>query len=276
MSRWRGGVNNYTKERVDEWNAAVPIGTVVRFWPGVKQGPGKLSRTKSQAFLVGGERDRTAVVFVEDEGSYLQLSNVATEVDDPEEWAKALKLDELREEECDLCEDGVITERSCKGTEELTEDGLGCGVIEEFHSLEEHGHEFVFGEEHFSDCPNCKPPSYTFVGLTYVAVGEDGRACVLDSDNTVLLHELGELGGDPEDAGLDCPGEGIWKAVVSFWSSRGYYGDYDSGFNATEWIEVESYPEPPCGAAEDPPCQGMRLERGGGAWACDKHAGQVA
>lgn len=46
---------------VDAWNAAHPIGTLVRYWTGVREGEGRTGRTRSAAELLGGH---TPVVWV--------------------------------------------------------------------------------------------------------------------------------------------------------------------------------------------------------------------
>jgi len=129
-------------------------------------------------------------------------------------------------------------------------------------------------------CWWCAEQSYVTCGLTYVAVSSGGQGVVvLDSDCTALLHDLNEVGGDPDDVGLDAPpDEGIWKGVVKLHSSRSWEGEVDVEFNVVgDWEEVESYPEPECVKRTQGGCDGMRRERDeAGTWACDAHAGEVA
>lgn len=42
-------------DEVNSWNTQHPIGTVVRYWPGIREGEWKYSKTRSEAFLVAGE-----------------------------------------------------------------------------------------------------------------------------------------------------------------------------------------------------------------------------
>lgn len=37
----------------EQFNRKYPIGSLVRYWPGVKEGPGTLSQTRSEAWLIG-------------------------------------------------------------------------------------------------------------------------------------------------------------------------------------------------------------------------------
>jgi hypothetical protein len=55
------------------WNAAHPVGTPVRVWPGFREGVGTLTRTRSAASVLGGH---TAVVWVDGEGACIALSHV--------------------------------------------------------------------------------------------------------------------------------------------------------------------------------------------------------
>lgn len=41
-------------EAADAWNAAVPVGTLVRFWPGPVIGSGQIGKTTSRARVIRG------------------------------------------------------------------------------------------------------------------------------------------------------------------------------------------------------------------------------
>lgn len=58
---------------VAEWNATVPVGAAVRYWPGWRQGEGIRSRTRSQAWVLGGH---CAVVMVEGAAGGIALTHV--------------------------------------------------------------------------------------------------------------------------------------------------------------------------------------------------------
>jgi hypothetical protein len=58
---------------VSAWNAKHPIGTAVRFWPGVKEGDGRLGATRSEAYVDSAGQ---AVVFITDYAGYVALSHV--------------------------------------------------------------------------------------------------------------------------------------------------------------------------------------------------------
>ncbi|GAA2411073.1 hypothetical protein GCM10010404_81230 [Nonomuraea africana] len=58
---------------IDGWNAAVLVGTPVRYWSGYREGEGKTSRTRSTAQLLGGH---TAVVWLEDVAGCVSLTHV--------------------------------------------------------------------------------------------------------------------------------------------------------------------------------------------------------
>ncbi|GAA2701394.1 hypothetical protein GCM10010412_099140 [Nonomuraea recticatena] len=60
---------------IDGWNAAVPVGTPVRYWSGYREGEGKTSRTRTTAELLGGH---TAVVWLEDVAGCVSLTHVET------------------------------------------------------------------------------------------------------------------------------------------------------------------------------------------------------
>lgn len=58
---------------VDEFNDRYPVGTPVEYWPGVREGVGRRSRTRSEAQLLSGH---TAVVWVEGHGSCIALTHI--------------------------------------------------------------------------------------------------------------------------------------------------------------------------------------------------------
>lgn len=57
----------------EAWNTAVPVGTRVRYWTGLRKGPGKESITRTVASVLGGH---TAVVWVEGKGACIALTHV--------------------------------------------------------------------------------------------------------------------------------------------------------------------------------------------------------
>ena len=133
-------------------------------------------------------------------------------------------------------------------------------------------------------CPECHSPPMTGRGIVYVFQGMAGTSVVVDTDCGILAHEVGEVSDRCDEVGLDEPPDvGLWKALVEFWSSRSYYGDYDSGYNTIgDYVEADDVDEPRCAAAPDrthSQCSGAPTQRGEGEdapWACDKHAGQVS
>jgi hypothetical protein len=57
-----------------KFNERFPIGTTVRYWTGVRgQGLGKISKTRTEAQVIGGH---TAVVWLEDQTGCVALSHV--------------------------------------------------------------------------------------------------------------------------------------------------------------------------------------------------------
>ncbi len=259
MSKITSGMKGPT---VLEWNESHPIGTKVFYWPGIREGPGIPSETRSTAWDLCG----SPVVMLKGRAGGIALTHVEVAV--------------LKKQVCKEpgCADGTITERGCQGTEELRRDGLECGVLEDLHPTDGHEFEWDGDPPEVYNCPACNPEKLTGKGLTYVAVG-NGKACVLDSECGYLLLQLSEVGGCPEDVGLDFnEDEGIWKGVVKVWTHRSWEGEHDEGFSVVgEWEEVESYPEPPCDLVAEGDCTGMLKARGAeDAWACDAHAGQIA
>lgn len=61
---------------VDAFNAAHPVHTPVRYWTGVRQGPGVSSQTRTRAQVLSGH---TAVVWVEGHGSCIALTHIQPE-----------------------------------------------------------------------------------------------------------------------------------------------------------------------------------------------------
>ena len=57
---------------VEAWNDT-PVGTMVRYWTGLRTGPGRLARTRTAASLLGGH---TPVVWVHDEPSAIALTHI--------------------------------------------------------------------------------------------------------------------------------------------------------------------------------------------------------
>jgi len=55
-----------------KWNKTFPVGTRCRYWTGVRSGIGKLSRTRTEAQVVGGH----AVVWIEGQTGCIALSHV--------------------------------------------------------------------------------------------------------------------------------------------------------------------------------------------------------
>lgn len=59
--------------KVKHWNETTPIGSRVRYWPGRREGEGVESKTRSEAWLLGGH---SAVVQVEGRGGSIALTHV--------------------------------------------------------------------------------------------------------------------------------------------------------------------------------------------------------
>jgi hypothetical protein len=55
------------------WNRTFPVGTVVRYWTGVREGIGKVSTTRTEAEVLSGH---TAVVWLNNESGCLALSHI--------------------------------------------------------------------------------------------------------------------------------------------------------------------------------------------------------
>jgi hypothetical protein len=58
------------------WNAAHPVGTLCRYWTGVREGEGQLAKTRSAAGMVGGH---SAVIWLEGVSGCIALSHVEAE-----------------------------------------------------------------------------------------------------------------------------------------------------------------------------------------------------
>lgn len=56
-----------------EWNKAHEVGTSVTYWPGIREGAGDVSRTRTKAQLLGGH---TAVVWIEARPDCIALSHI--------------------------------------------------------------------------------------------------------------------------------------------------------------------------------------------------------
>lgn len=61
----------------EQFNADHPVGTLVTYWTGMREGQGKASRTRSEASVLGGH---TAVVWVEGHSACIALSHVEPDV----------------------------------------------------------------------------------------------------------------------------------------------------------------------------------------------------
>jgi hypothetical protein len=65
--------NRREVKRAADWNAHYPIGTDVRFWPGLREGDGQVSKTRTRAQVLYGH---TAVLWVEGRGDCIALTHV--------------------------------------------------------------------------------------------------------------------------------------------------------------------------------------------------------
>lgn len=82
-TKWRAAASVWTtfheKEiaaEVEAFNAMVPVGTPVRFWPGVRNAEPKLGNVRSKAWVLGGH---TAVVKVTGYAGGIALSHVESD-----------------------------------------------------------------------------------------------------------------------------------------------------------------------------------------------------
>lgn len=69
-------INRIKKEKqlCEQFNEMYPVGTVVMYWTGVREGnPSGTGKTRSEAEMLGGH---TAVVWVEGKGSCISLSHI--------------------------------------------------------------------------------------------------------------------------------------------------------------------------------------------------------
>lgn len=71
--RSRSNRRRLAERAVEAFNFETPVGTECRFWTGVKEGPGRISKTRSPAQLLGGD---IAVVWFEGLGPCVALSHV--------------------------------------------------------------------------------------------------------------------------------------------------------------------------------------------------------
>lgn len=58
---------------VERFNQKWPVGTKVRYWTGLREGPGKEGKTSTDAELLGGH---TAVVWIEGASGCVALTHV--------------------------------------------------------------------------------------------------------------------------------------------------------------------------------------------------------
>lgn len=65
--------SRYAAEEASEFNREHPVGTPVLFWPGLREGKGKLARTRSAAKVFAGH---TAAVLIEGHIGVVALSHV--------------------------------------------------------------------------------------------------------------------------------------------------------------------------------------------------------
>ncbi len=68
-----------SRKAVQEWNAKHPIGTQVRYWTSLRQGPGRVGVTTSEAYMLSGH---TPVVMIDSARSCVGLSHVDAIPDD--------------------------------------------------------------------------------------------------------------------------------------------------------------------------------------------------
>ncbi|SDL15012.1 hypothetical protein SAMN05428985_11067 [Nocardioides sp. YR527] len=71
---------------IDQFNELCPIGSPVVFWPGVRDGEGRKSTTRSVAWLLG---DHTPVVMVEGYPGGIALANVMPYAPHPKQAKRA-------------------------------------------------------------------------------------------------------------------------------------------------------------------------------------------
>ncbi len=65
----------YTPEDVAAWNLANPVGTRVRFWKGLKEGPGKIGHIRAAAVL-SENFGSTPVAWVDTHGACLAITHI--------------------------------------------------------------------------------------------------------------------------------------------------------------------------------------------------------
>lgn len=61
------------QKAVVAWNRQYPVGTSVLYWTGLREGPGKKSKTRTEATVLSGH---TAVLWVEDHSACIALTHV--------------------------------------------------------------------------------------------------------------------------------------------------------------------------------------------------------
>lgn len=90
-------MSNHHKLVCQAWNVRHEIGTPVRYWSGVKEGPGKTGVTTSEAFLLGGH---TPSVLIDTCRGCVALTHVEAIGDGAEEQAAAVRCPRCQEMRC--------------------------------------------------------------------------------------------------------------------------------------------------------------------------------
>lgn len=70
--------NEKEQKRCDEFNQKYPVGTRVRYWTGLREGEGRVGKTRSAAEVLSGH---TAVVWVEGCRGCVALTHVELDVE---------------------------------------------------------------------------------------------------------------------------------------------------------------------------------------------------
>lgn len=81
----------------DEWNAKYQTGTVVRYWAGARMGPGRLSRTRTEAYTYSSSNG--PMVGVQGRSGGFALTHVQPVEATQEDWAREYRLREIDEEQ---------------------------------------------------------------------------------------------------------------------------------------------------------------------------------
>ena len=77
VAEWKRRERALENDRIVwEFNRTTPVGSPVRYWPGARQGEGKVSTTRTRAQVLGGH---TPVVWVEAEAGCIALTHVDAE-----------------------------------------------------------------------------------------------------------------------------------------------------------------------------------------------------